>query len=407
MAIATGVAKKVAFKKETSFALNPPGTSLTQYLRRVTSDLSLAKATYQSNEIRPDYQVGDFRHGVRSVAGSIDGELSPGSYEAFFAALLRAPFAAVTAISAVTLSVAAASGGVQAITRSTGDFMAANIKVGMVIRATAGLNAASLNRNLFVVAVTATIVTVMVLDGGAALTVESTVAGCTLTVPGMRAFAPLTGHTDDSFAIEHWFSNIAQSEMFIGNKITQCDLALPPTGMATAKFGFMGQNIITGTSQYMSAATAASLSGVTASVNGALCINGVVVALLTGLSLAIKGNMSAEPVVGSNVYPAIFAGTIDVSGSASVMFQDAVMRDYFINETDPVSLAAVLTTGNTGTADFISLAMPRVKFGGAAKNDGQKGIIQTMPFTALLPVNGGVAADHEQSTLLMQDSLAS
>lgn len=93
MPIATGVSKLLVVKKETSWGLNPPGASGGVYMRRVSSDLSLTKQTYESEEIRADFQVADFRHGVRQVAGSIDGELSPGSYQLFLAAATRKLFA--------------------------------------------------------------------------------------------------------------------------------------------------------------------------------------------------------------------------------------------------------------------------------------------------------------------------
>jgi hypothetical protein len=77
MAYATGVAKQLTYKAESTWG-TVPAASGAQALRRVTSNLALKKQTYQSNEIRPDYQVSDMRHGVRSVEGSISGELSPG-----------------------------------------------------------------------------------------------------------------------------------------------------------------------------------------------------------------------------------------------------------------------------------------------------------------------------------------
>src|SRR6185436_12634049 len=141
-----------------------------QYMRRVTSDLALKKASYESNEIRPDYQRSDMRHGVRRVEGSVDGELSPGTYALLMAAAMRRDFTTVSDITTLTLTVGAVAAGVQTITRSTGDWMAGNIKVGMVVRVTAGLTANSLNRNLFVVAVTATIMTVLVPVGAALAT---------------------------------------------------------------------------------------------------------------------------------------------------------------------------------------------------------------------------------------------
>ena len=64
MANASGLFKALTYKKEVTFGLVPaaPGA---QALRRISSDLSLKKDTYQSSEIRPDQQIADFRHGVR------------------------------------------------------------------------------------------------------------------------------------------------------------------------------------------------------------------------------------------------------------------------------------------------------------------------------------------------------
>jgi len=97
MPFATGVAKQLRYKKESTWGA-APGASGAQLLRRVTSDLSLSKETYQSGEIRSDYQIADYRHGVRSVAGTVNGELSPGTYSDFVGSALRRNFAAVSAL---------------------------------------------------------------------------------------------------------------------------------------------------------------------------------------------------------------------------------------------------------------------------------------------------------------------
>ena len=68
MAQAAGVFKQLTYKVESTYG-TVPGASAAQALRRVTSDLSLTKQTYQSNEIRTDQQMQDYRHGVRSVEG--------------------------------------------------------------------------------------------------------------------------------------------------------------------------------------------------------------------------------------------------------------------------------------------------------------------------------------------------
>lgn len=403
MAIATGVAKQLAYKAETTWG-TVPAASGAQALRRVTSDLNLTKQTYQSAEIRTDYQVADFRHGVRSVAGTVRGELSPGTYEDFLAAALRKTFTAVTNITGLSLTIAA-SGDYYTVTRSSGSYLSDGIKVGQVVRLTAGsLAAGNLNKNMLVVGLTALAATVLVLNGST-LTAEGPIASCTMSVPGKESYVPTSGHTDTSFAIEHWYSDVSQSEVFSGCKVNSVGIALPPSGISTIEFGFMGKDVTTAAAQYFTSPSAASTSGVVAAVNGAVAVNGTRVALLTGLQINIAGGMTAEPVVGSNTFPDIFEGRVIVSGQFSAYFEDATLRDLFLNETE-ASIVAAFTTANTAAADFLSITLPRIKVGGASKDDGEKGIVQTFPFQALLNTSGGSGTSSHATTIAIQDSLA-
>jgi len=63
MATASGIAKRIIYKKETTFG-TLAGATGGQTLRRVSSNFNLTKETYQSEEIRTDYQIQDFRHGI-------------------------------------------------------------------------------------------------------------------------------------------------------------------------------------------------------------------------------------------------------------------------------------------------------------------------------------------------------
>ena len=60
MTIAQGVKKVVSYKKQSGLGVPASGGS-GQELRRVTSTINLTKDTYQSNEIRSDQQIADFR----------------------------------------------------------------------------------------------------------------------------------------------------------------------------------------------------------------------------------------------------------------------------------------------------------------------------------------------------------
>lgn len=405
MAVAVPVAKQVRIKKETTWS-TAPGTTGAQLLRRVSSDLDLRKQTYESSEIRTDYQVADFRHGVRSVEGRISGELSPLTYEALFAAAVRKAWAATSALTSLSITVAA-SGSQWTLTRGSGSYLTDGVKIGDVVRLTAGsFDAANLDNNLLVVDLDATVATVVTLNGSS-LVAEGPISSATMSVPGKRVFVPATSHTDDSFSIEHWFSDISQSELFRGCKVMNAAVNLPATGIATVDFGFMGKDVTTATSAYYTSPTAATTTGVVAAVNGVVRYGSGKVANITGLNFTIDGAMSANPVVGSNTYPDIFEGRVSVTGQFTAYFEDATYRDAFLNETE-VSITVAMTTSNSDDAAFIAFTFPRCKLGGTTKSDGGTGgIVQTVPFTALVKTTGGSGTASEATTIVVQDSAVS
>lgn len=403
MPAASGVFKTVAYKVESTYG-TAPSASGAQSLRRLESSLDLAKDTYQSNEIRTDFQVADFRHGVRRVAGKLSAELSCKTYADFMAACVKRDFAAVTAITGLSITIAG-SGPTYTVTRSAGDWLAGNIKVGMVGRLTAGsFNAANLNKNLLVLAVTALGLTVMTLNGST-LVAEGPIASATFTVPGKTTYIPQTGHTDKSFSIEHYYSDLVQSEVFTGCKFDKLTINLPPTGMATMELDVIGQNVTTAGSQYFTSPTAQTTTGTMAAVNGVLRAGGVTQASVTGLSIEIDPSFSGDPVVGQNIVPAQFPGKVMVSGQLTAYFDSVAMRDAFLNETE-IELLAAFTADNTAGADFLAFALPRIKLGGASKSDGDQGLVQTIPFTALLNSAGGAGIATEKTTIQIQDAQA-
>jgi hypothetical protein len=406
MTVGTGVSKNLRYKAETTWGVAPSAAGA-QSLRRVESSLDLRKQTYQSAEIRTDFQVSDMRHGVRSVEGAIRGELSSATWEDFFAAALRRDFTAVTDISlgATTLTIAA-SGDFYTITRSAGSYITDGMKVGNVIRITGGaFNANNMNHNFLVVELTATVATVLVLNGET-LTAEGPIGSGVINFPGKKTFVPTTGHTDKSFGIEHYFSDLDESELFLGCKISRVGLELPATGLSMIAMDMLGKDVTVNSganAPYYTSPTAETTTGVMAAVNGALIVQGLKVATVTGLTMNLNGNMSADAVVGSNTYPDIFEGRVVVDGQFTAFFENITLRDYFINETE-VSLVVALTASNADAADFLAITLPRIKVGGAAKDDGEKGLVQTLPFTALYNSTGGASNKHEQSTIAIQDS---
>jgi hypothetical protein len=403
MPIAKGASKSVAYKKETSFG-TLAGSSGAKLLRRVTASFNLSKEQYESGEIRVDRQTSDARHGVRSAAGSINGELSPASYADFMQSLVARDFTVKTATTGLSITIAT-SGSLYTVTRATGSWITDAYQVGMVVRLTgAGFNVGNVNKNLLIVSVgSATVMTVLVLNGST-LTAEGPIASATVTMVGKNTFVPASGHTDDSYTVEEFYSDVPQSEVYTGLKVTSMNVSLPASGLTTVDFSLVGKDLTqSGATQYFTSPTAQNTNGIFAAVNGAMIVNGAPVALITSADFSVNRATENATAVGSNSVAEIFTGRITATGNLSVYFQDGVFRDYFNNETE-VSLVMGLTTNNTATADFVTFTLPRVKLGSFEKTDGELGITASSSFTALL--NSNTASGLPATTVAIQDSLA-
>lgn len=403
MAIASGVAKKLGYKVESVWN-TAAGASGGAYTRRVTTDINLTKNTYESAEMRTDYQVADFRHGGSTVSGTIKGELSALTYQPFIAAALRRDFTAVSSLTSLSLTIAG-TGPTYTVTRGSGNFITGGLKVGMVVTlSAAGLNAANSAKNLFIIALTDTVATVIPANG-VAMVAEGPIASCTLAIPGKYTYVPATSHTNQSFTIEDWQSDISKGRLFTGCRINSLAFGLPSTGMATIDVGIMGGNMTTTTAQYFSSPSAASSTGVMAAVNGILRIGSAAVANVTGMTINVAGGYTTGTVVGSNYTPDVFAGRVKVSGQLTAYLADNTFVDAFANETT-LSMTALLTSSSDAAADTISISVPKIKLGGATFSDGEQGIQVTSPFTAIYNSDGSSSVNSEPTTISIQDSEA-
>lgn len=406
MTIAVGPAKQLRFKKESAWG-TAAGTSGGQLLRRVTSDIDLSKDTYESAEITSTYQLTDFRHGMRKVGGTIKSDLSPGGYSAFVQSALRRDFSTVADSTALSLTFAG-TGPTYTISRGTsGSFLTDGWKVGMVVRVTDGTGATAnnLNKNLLITSLVAGTATVIP-GGNGTLTAEGPIASCTMAPTGKITYVPASGHTNDSYTIEHWFSDIGQSEYFTGCKIAGLDFSLPPSGIAELSVAVLGKDQERGTAAYFNSPAAESTVGALTAVSGRVQVNGATVGIVTGLSIKVDGGMTTGAVVGSNYTPDVFPGRVKVTGQLSAYFQDATMRDLFLDETTFAISAVFYVADADADSDFIAITLPACKAGGATKSDGEQGLQLTMPFSALYNSSGGSGISSEATTIWVQDSQA-
>ena len=403
MTLARGVAKKVSYKKEPANAWGdlPTVTTGAKQLRRVTASFNKNVEFIQSAEIRVDRQISDYRGGLASAEGSLNGELSPGTYADFLAAALARDFTAGAAVTGASITIAT-SGDFYTLTRAAGDFLADGFYVGNIVRlAGAGFAPANVGNNLLVLSATATILTVKTLAKNT-LTPEGPIASAGVAVVGKQTYAPLTGHTSDSFTFEEFYADVTQSEVYTGNKVGSVALSLPTSGFVTADFSFMGKDLEkTGTAEFFTSPTPANNEGLTVSVSGAVLVNGVPAGVITSADFTIDRGLEAANVIGSNSAVEIFDGRINVTGNMSTYFEDGTYRDYFINET-AISIVIALSTGSEPDAEVISFLMPRVKLGSATRDDGESGLVSQHSFQALLNSTSG--AGKPVTTMLIQDT---
>jgi len=406
MTISSGIFTQLAAKKQASLGSAASGAGAQLY-RRTTATLNKKKAFYKSNEIDPSMQRSDGRHGVVSVDGTLNGELSVGGYNDFIGSVLRSSAwsAGVSSGSLIDVTAAVTSGANGTFTTVGANWLTLGFKIGMVIRWTGWTTTGVPNNghNFLITALTSTVMTGTMLDGVA---VGAKAAGDSVTAAsvGKHNYIPVTSHARDYWTIERFYADITQSEQFVDCAITGMNVKLPATGMATIDFPIMGLDMTTGTASVFTSPTAAPTGNILAAANGAVFVQGTKVATITSLDFGIAGNYSVPGgIVGSNTDPDIFPGMIDVTGNMSFLFDIVTMRDYFLAETE-VSIVAAFTAGNAADSDVMAFTFPICKINGADKDDGEKGLTMTMPFVALRDTTGGSGADTFDSILMIQDS---
>lgn len=360
---------------------------------------------FKSNEVVSHHMSTGSSYGLKQVDGNIAGELSAGTYQMPIEGICEALFAATVTTGADT-TIAAVAGTPDTFTDSGNGFLTAGFKVGMVVRASgftgAGVTANN-NRNFWITALTAGVMSGMFLDGTAMIS-DAAGEAVTITSAGKTCKPPLTGHTKQYFQIEEWYSDLTDSDLFNDMVVASVDFDLPATGNATFGSSYIGLSRALSGSQVMTTPTAETTTGIMSSINGRLYVNGTSTPV-TGLKVSIKN--SAAPTgaeVGSNSSSDVSKGMIEVDGTFTSMLRDQVLSALYDAET-AVSLAAVLTADETATSNFMSFIVGKVKITSDTPDDNQS-IMRTYSFTAEMNAAGGAALAWDKTIITIQDSAA-
>lgn len=194
------------------------------------------------------------------------------------------------------------------------------------------------------------------------------------------------GTTPKFLTIEDAAEDISQFRLFKGMSVNSTSISIAPNQMVTATFDMIGQNMT-------QAATTASTGAKTAitgnapfdSYNGEIKEGGVgsgdVIGTVSSIEFSITNSLAPTFAVGSDFAPQLEFGRAVIEGNIVVYYEDAVLINKFLNETESEMQVSVASPGGTDTYTFF---FPRIKYNGASvplANPQSRFI--TLPFVSL------------------------
>jgi hypothetical protein len=391
--IASGALVEYGFIAESAFGSTPVGDPF-QRIRDVSFSLNLQKESYQSEARRADRMRGDVRHGYKSVAGDISGEVSEESWDVFLQAVLGGTWANPTVISSTL--VAAVDSATNKITLVSSDqsFVGSGVRVGDVFFVVTAPGPVTGLSETYLTAVSVTASTIEVEPQ----TLATTTSSVTISNIYRAGRKVATGNTYRSFTIERWLTDRNLYQQFRGIRLNQVGFSIPASGLSTLTFSVLGRDAsVFSSTSVASTYVAAPETTPYAAVNGILFEGGQELGFVTAAEITINNNMTAPQVVGTDLVPDILYGRfLDITGTITVLFSDQNAYSKFIAETES---SLILRLQNTNALDentkFLSIVLPRIKYsGGTIDDSADTGISITLPFVALAPL----AVNPQQGT---------
>ena len=285
--------------EETVYGTTPATPSFSK-VRHTGTTLGLTKDISLSEELREDRQIGCSKHGVRTVGGDINMELSYGSFDDM-----------LEAVSLGTWDIDAGGAGID------------RLKCGV----------------------------------------------------DRRSFTIMRHFSDQQAADKPY-------HLFTGMEYNSFNLSVAPTGILSGSFGLIGQDMaVNGTEPAGSVLGAATENCPFNGFTGAIKEDNALIAIITEMSLTLDNGLTPRTVVGSDktILPQI--GRSNLTGSATMYFENSIQLEKFLSETES-SMELEL---NDGTNKYV-ITIPRITYTGGANPDtsGEGSITLAVPFQALV-----------------------
>ena len=182
-----------------------------------------------------------------------------------------------------------------------------------------------------------------------------------------------------SFTFEAGALDINEFFQYTGVVMDKLSLSVSTTGVVNTKFSIIGKAITLSSSTVATTLTPVTEHAPFTHIGGTFKEGGSVTALISNFTLNIDNKTTANFTLGGATAQNLSSGMVQVSGTAGVMFADAVIANKFLQGT-PTSFDFTLTDG-TNTMEF---NLPNVKYTGMTRQvSGQGPITLNVSFAGL------------------------
>lgn len=369
----------VAFKEQGALGTPATGAGASAFRYTGGGGLALSKNKLRSGESRSDGLSTIGRHGHRSVAGGYNAALSLGTFDALLQAIMRGTWSAALTITEATAGLTSITTTANTIVASAGSWITAGLRVGDVIRLSGHSTAANNDRNLRIVGLTATVITV-----AETLTANAT-GDTTFTITRPKKLINPALPVNRYFTFEEREEDIDASLLFPDCMVSSLRLTMTPEGEVALEFGLVGRDmqVLEGAASpnFTTPATTATVGLVAA--DASVRLGNQTIASLTAFDLSLNLGVTTQPVIGSLVPRGPYAGNLQpITGSISAIREDMELVKKYLNE-EQLSLHFLLVEPDSEPKDFLSVYLPLLTFDGNTKNLGNDGAyIQTIPYEA-------------------------
>lgn len=355
---------------ESAYGTTPASPTMSR-LRHTGTTLGLSKSTNVSDELRPDRQITDSRHGTKQIGGDFNFEFSYNSFDALLQAVLCGTWTPAISLEGVDAEYTAATKTVELDGISIGD-----LEVGDIV----SIDGSDQNDGTY---------TVASIVNDQTFTVEEALVDEALGTAPADFIAQRTvlkaGTTRRSFTVMRHFSDQQTADkpfhIFRGVELNTMSLTLQPDAIVTGSFTVVGKNQEVSedgiANQTLSEPTTTQPFD---SFTGSIKEDGTAIGVPTGLQLTLENGLEPRFVLfdDETIQPSI--GRSNLSGSLDVYFENSELLEKFIAETES-TLEFTITDLDGNSYRFY---LPNIKYnGGQPDTQGQGSVTLSMPIQAL------------------------